>query len=85
MLEKSFLAENGANLRKVSFGMFSVYYSCSRYDIMCTIHKMYIGSSTRVPYIFSSITIANGTKECSLFLLECWHGPNNLRRELKLA
>ena len=27
--KKSFLAENGINLRKVSFGMFSVYYICS--------------------------------------------------------
>ena len=29
MPEKSFLAHNGANLRKVIFGMFSVYYICS--------------------------------------------------------
>ena len=31
------LAENGANL---SFGMFSVYYICLRYDITRTMHKI---------------------------------------------
>ena len=56
--EKSFLAENGANLRKVSFRMFSVYYICSRYDVTCTD----IGSSTCTSYISPSTMIANGTK-----------------------
>ena len=39
MSEKYFLAENGANLRKVTSGMFSVYmyYICSRYNVMCTV------------------------------------------------
>ena len=76
MPEKSFLAENGANLRKVSFGMFSVCYICSRHDVTCTD----MGSSTRAPYIYPSTMIANGTKERVHSLLERRHGPKNLRR-----
>ena len=36
--------------------MFSVYYSCSCYDVTRTIHKTYmytVGSTTCAPYIFS--------------------------------
>ena len=73
----------GANLRKVSFGMFSIYYSCSCYDVTRTMQD--IGSSTRALYISPPTMITNGTKERLPSLLESRHGPKNLGREPKLA
>ena len=81
MPEELFLAENGANLRKVSFWDFFVYY-ISVYHICI---RLDIGSSTRTLRISLSTMIANGTKENLPALLECRHGPNNLSRERKLA
>ena len=76
----SFLAENGANLRKVSFGMFP--YTVSVHVV--TLRAQYIRH--RLQHTCSvSTMIVNRTKEHLSSLLERRHSLNNLKRELKIA
>ena len=61
--------------------MFSVYctYTCtlnSCDDVTKT--RLYIGSSTRAPYVAQPTVIKNETKERLLSLLEHWYGPKKL-------